>query len=100
MPSTRSGEQRPVAQAFKTLVVWQICQLAGFLVGDRRSLTFVAVDLGALAAALELTRDRDRTIFWFRNAPIPEFRHRTAEQLVAEGKSDAIVSYLNSIASG
>jgi hypothetical protein len=67
---------------------------------NARLQSFLRDALRALAAALELTRDRDRTIFWFRNAPIPEFRHRTAEQLVAEGKSDAIVSYLHSIASG
>jgi transcriptional regulator with XRE-family HTH domain len=56
--------------------------------------------LRALSAAYEVTHDRDRSIFWYRNTPIPEFRHRTAEQLVAEGKTEAVISYLTSIAAG
>jgi transcriptional regulator with XRE-family HTH domain len=61
---------------------------------------FLRDALRALSAAYEITHDRNRSLFWFRNAPIPEFGHRTAEQLVAEGKADAIVAYLSSIASG
>jgi hypothetical protein len=47
--------------------------------------------LRALSAAYEVTRDRDRSIFWYRNTPIPEFGRRTAEQIVAGAKSDAII---------
>ena len=61
---------------------------------------FLREALRALSAAFEVTRDRDRSIFWFRNSPIPEFGHRTAETLVAEGKTDAVVAYLTSIAAG
>lgn len=56
--------------------------------------------LKILSAALEVTQDRERAIFWYRNTPIPEFGHRTAEQLVADRKSDAVLSYLTSIAGG
>jgi transcriptional regulator with XRE-family HTH domain len=61
---------------------------------------FLRDALRALSAAYEVSHDRDRSLYWFRNTPIPEFAHRTAEQLVAEGRVDAIVSYLSSIASG
>jgi hypothetical protein len=61
---------------------------------------FLRNALRALSAAYEVTHDRDRSIFWYRNAPIPEFGHRTAEQIVAEGKTDAIIRYLTSIAAG
>jgi hypothetical protein len=61
---------------------------------------FLRESLRALSAAYEITHDRDRSIFWFRNSPIPEFGHRTAEQLVAAGKTEAVVSYLTSIAAG
>jgi hypothetical protein len=44
--------------------------------------------------------DRDRAIYWYRNTPIPEFRHQTAEHLVSIGRTDAVVSYLQSIESG
>jgi hypothetical protein len=47
-----------------------------------------------------VTEDRDRSIFWFRNTPIAEFAHQTAEQLVAAGKTEAVIAYLQSIASG
>jgi RNA recognition motif-containing protein len=54
----------------------------------------------AMSAAYEVTEDRDRTIFWFRNTPIAEYAHQTAEQLVAMGKTDAVIAYLQSIALG
>jgi hypothetical protein len=47
-----------------------------------------------------VTRDRNRSVFWFRNTPIPEFDYRTAEQLVAAGKTDVVIAYVASIASG
>ena len=56
--------------------------------------------LRALSGAYEVTQDRDRSIFWFRNTPIPEFGHRTAERLVAEGKTEVIIRYLTSITAG
>jgi hypothetical protein len=61
---------------------------------------FLREALRAMSAAYELTHDRDRTIFWFRNSPIPEFDHLTAEQLVANGQSEAIVQYLKSVTAG
>jgi Protein of unknown function (DUF2384) len=61
---------------------------------------FLREALRALSAAYEITHDRNRSLFWFRNTPIPEFGHRSAEQLIAEGKADAIIAYLSSIASG
>jgi hypothetical protein len=61
---------------------------------------FLREALRALSAAYEVTQDRDRAIFWFRNTPIPEFGHRTAETIVADGKTDAVIAYLTSIASG
>lgn len=62
--------------------------------------TFMRDTLRVLSAAMNVSGDRDRAIYWYRNAPIPEFRHRTAEHLVSTGKTDAVVSYLLSIESG
>jgi hypothetical protein len=62
--------------------------------------SFLREALRVLSAAYELTQDRDRSLFWFRNEPIPEFGHRTAEQLVADGKTDSIIAYLTSITGG
>lgn len=61
---------------------------------------FMRDALRVLSAAMGVAGDRARAIYWYRNTPIPEFRHRTAEQLVSRGKADAVVSYLLSIESG
>lgn len=56
--------------------------------------------LRVLSAASEISGERARAIYWYRNTPIPEFEHRTAEQLVSAGKADAVISYLLSIGGG
>jgi len=61
---------------------------------------FLREALRALSAAYEITHDRAQTIYWFRNAPIPEFGHQTAEKIVAAGNTDAVIKYLTSIAAG
>jgi len=61
---------------------------------------FMREALQVLSAALDVARDRDRAIFWYRNSPIPEFQHRTAEQLVADHQTEAVLLYLSSIGSG
>jgi hypothetical protein len=53
--------------------------------------------LQVLSAALDVARDRERAICWYRNSPLPEFQHRTAEQLIADPKTEAVLSYLGSI---
>ena len=68
--------------------------------GNTRLQGFLRDALRALSAAYEVTHDRDRSIFWFRNAPIPEFGHQTAEKIVAAGNTDAVIQYLASIAAG
>ena len=61
---------------------------------------FMREALRVMSASYQVTGDRGRTFYWFRNEPIPEFEHRTAEQLVAAGKSVAVIGYLTSIAAG
>lgn len=53
-----------------------------------------------LSAAEELTGSVDRALFWFRNHPIKEFSHRTAMELVAEGKAKAVIQYIESVGTG
>ncbi len=56
--------------------------------------------LRIVSAATAIADDEERAIYWMRNTPIPEFDHRTAMDLVADGKTDAVVKYLLSIESG
>ena len=53
-----------------------------------------------ISAALDIAQDRQRAFYWFRNAPIAEFGHRTAEQLVADHKTEPVLDYLQSLAGG
>jgi hypothetical protein len=89
------------------LRVQDLAQLAGVhrttvteAPANSRLQSFLREALRVLSAAYEVTNDRDRSLFWFRNEPIREFGHRTAEQLVADGKTEAIIAYLTSIAAG
>ena len=68
--------------------------------GNARLQKFMRDTLRALSAAMEIQPDRSRAIYWFRNTPIQEFSHCTAEQLVSRGRVDAVISYLESVASG
>lgn len=44
--------------------------------------------------------DLVQAIAWYRNQPIPDLRHKTADELVSEGRTGAVVAYLESIGSG
>jgi hypothetical protein len=104
------GQPMIQPERFAEALHWRVQDLAKLAGVHRTTVTetpsnarlqrFLREALRALSAAFEITHDRDRSIFWFRNSPIPEFGHQTAETLVAEGKADAVVAYLTSIAAG
>src|SRR5450432_3005101 len=54
---------------------------------------FMREALQVLSAAFDVAGDRERAIYWYRNSPIPEFHYRTAEQLVAERQTGAVLNY-------
>ena len=53
-----------------------------------------------LAIATDLTKDEERAVFLLRNEPLRAFGYKTAETLVQEGQTDAVVAYLESLAGG
>ena len=53
-----------------------------------------------LAAATAMTGDEGRAVFLLRNEPLRAFGYKTAETLVQEGRTDAVVGYLESLAAG
>ena len=61
---------------------------------------FMRDTLRVLSAAMEINPDQVQAMYWYKNTPIPEFQHRTGERLVSAGKTEAVISYLLSIASG
>jgi hypothetical protein len=54
----------------------------------------------AISAATALTGDVDKALYWFLNEPIADYRHRTAAELVAEGHTDAVLTYLEELRVG
>lgn len=46
---------------------------------------------GVLVAMQDVTGDLDRTIFWFKNEPLPEFGYKTAEEVVAAGNTESVL---------
>jgi hypothetical protein len=53
-----------------------------------------------LAVATAMTGDESRAVFLLRNEPLPAFGYKTADALVQEGRADAVVAYLESLAGG
>lgn len=53
-----------------------------------------------LAVATEMTGDLDRAAFLLRNEPLRAFGYKTADALIQEGKADAVIGYLESLAGG
>jgi len=53
-----------------------------------------------IASACELTGDIERAIYWFRNEPIADYRHKTAAELIAAGHADAVLAHLEDLRNG
>ena len=53
-----------------------------------------------LQAATDLRGDVDAALFWFRNHPIRDLDRKTADQLVADGKAEAVLGYLRTLEAG
>jgi hypothetical protein len=54
----------------------------------------------AISAAADLTGDVGKSISWRRNEPIADYRYRTAAELVADGRLDAVLAYIKDLADG
>ena len=51
------------------------------------------------SAAMAVNQDPEKAAFFVRNQPIPSFGHKTALQLVGEGRIEDVIAYLASIKS-
>ena len=52
------------------------------------------------SAAMAVSREPQKATFFVRNQPIPSFGHKTALQLVGEGRTEDVIDYLASIEAG
>jgi len=61
---------------------------------------YLRESLGAIRAATEIAGSVASANYWFRNIPLPLFDNKTAEMLVSEGRTDALVKYIQSLEAG
>jgi hypothetical protein len=61
---------------------------------------FLREVLRVLRAATDISGNIDHAIFWYRNDPLRVFRYKTAEQLVAEGRTEDVLRYVESLEAG
>ncbi len=54
----------------------------------------------AISAAADLTGDVGKSIYWRRNEPIADYCYRTAAELVADGRLDAVLAYIEDLTDG
>lgn len=53
-----------------------------------------------IQAATDVSNDVQSTLMWYRNEQLPPFNFKTAEQLVTEGHTDAVLRYIASLEAG
>lgn len=53
-----------------------------------------------LAVVTELTGDEKRAAFLVRNEPLRAFGYKTADAVIQEGRTDAVIAYLESLSGG
>lgn len=61
---------------------------------------FLRDALRVMKSAADLSGDMKKALFWFRNHPLQPFQYKTAEQMVAEGKAEAVVRYIALLEAG
>jgi hypothetical protein len=68
--------------------------------GSERVQTKLREMVKAITAAAAVTDDIAKAIYWFRNEPIADYDHKTAAELVADGRLEAVLSYLRDLENG
>lgn len=53
-----------------------------------------------MRAAADITGSVEKAIFWFKNNPLPTFDYKTAQDLVSEGRTEALLRYIQSLQAG
>ena len=53
-----------------------------------------------IRAATDISGNVENAIFWYKNNPLPTFDYKTPQDLVSEGRSEALVRYIQSLQAG
>ncbi|RQS26606.1 DUF2384 domain-containing protein [Burkholderia sp. Bp8992] len=70
------------------------------LAGSESVQKYLREAIRIIRAANDISGDIQRTLFWYRNEPLPAFDYKTAEQLVSEGRVDDVLRYVVSLEAG
>jgi hypothetical protein len=61
---------------------------------------FLRDALKVIKAGIDISGDVSRALFWYRNDPLPAFGYKTAEELVAQGRTEDVLRYTALLKSG
>jgi uncharacterized protein (DUF2384 family) len=61
---------------------------------------YLRESIKVMRAAMDITGSVERAIFWFKNNPLATFDYKTPQELVSEGKTEALVRYIQSLQAG
>lgn len=53
-----------------------------------------------IRAAVDVVGSVEQAIFWYKNNPVPTFDYKTPQDLVSEGRTDALIRYIQSLQAG
>jgi uncharacterized protein (DUF2384 family) len=53
-----------------------------------------------MRAAVDIVGSVEKAIFWFKNNPLPTFDYKTPQDLVSEGRTEALIRYIQSLQAG
>lgn len=53
-----------------------------------------------IKAGTDISGDVGRTLFWYRNDPLPAFGYKTPEQLLTDGRAEDLLCYVASLEAG
>ncbi len=61
---------------------------------------YLRESIRVMRAAMDITGSVERAIFWFKNNPLATFDYKTPQELVSEGKTEALIRYIQSLQAG
>lgn len=61
---------------------------------------YLRASVRVMRAAVDITGSVEKAIFWFKNNPLPTFDYKTPQDLVSEGRTEALIHYIQSLQAG
>lgn len=61
---------------------------------------YLRESLRVIRAAADVAGSVEKAIYWYKNNPIPTFDYKTPQDLVSEGRIEALIRYIQSLQAG